>query len=270
MVRKSIDANTLRFLYGKSGNKCAFPDCCEPIFEDDGTLTGECCHIEAFSQGGARYNADTTVEEKNAEGNLILLCARHHKIIDTHPQEYTTERLKEMKHTHEQQFSKETRILNDKMLFSLSQSIENYWYQISKIDQDDDTGLKMEIDPNLSIDALMEKIEEVIDGIETNLDYIGESDFNFYADFKKLCENLNVDWRIFETIPWYKNPLMGRHSMEHNFILPNNINYLRMVFYELCVKVFEKLVIVDKNYENLLQDYRLKLLEFHKNNYRFD
>ena len=31
----------MRFLYGKSGNKCAFPDCCEPIFEDDGTLTVE-------------------------------------------------------------------------------------------------------------------------------------------------------------------------------------------------------------------------------------
>jgi len=270
MPRKNIDANTLRFLYGKSGNKCAFPDCCEPIFEDDGTLTGECCHIEAFSQGGARYNADTTVEEKNAEGNLILLCARHHKIIDTHPQEYTTERLKEMKHTHEQQYSRETRTLNDKMLFSLAQSIENYWCQVSKIDKEDDTGLKMEIDPNLSIDALMVEIDGVIEGIETNLNYIGESDFNFYTDFKLLCEKFNIDWTVFETIPLYDNLLKGRHAIEHNFIFPNNINYLRMNFYELCVKVLEKLVVVDKNYEQLLQDYREKLLEFHRNNYRFD
>lgn len=41
MIRKSIPNITLRFLYGKSGNKCAFPDCNEPIFEDNGLLTGK-------------------------------------------------------------------------------------------------------------------------------------------------------------------------------------------------------------------------------------
>ncbi len=41
MTRKSIPNITLRFLYGKSGNKCAFPGCNEPIFEDNGLLTGK-------------------------------------------------------------------------------------------------------------------------------------------------------------------------------------------------------------------------------------
>lgn len=39
MTRKSIPNITLRFLYGKSGNKCTFQSCNEPIFEDNGLLT---------------------------------------------------------------------------------------------------------------------------------------------------------------------------------------------------------------------------------------
>ena len=74
MTRKKISHNTLRFLYAKSGNNCAFPGCTMPIFEDDGLLTGECCHIEALSKGGARYNEATSEEEKNDESNLVLMC----------------------------------------------------------------------------------------------------------------------------------------------------------------------------------------------------
>lgn len=51
--RKAIKPDTYRVLYARSGNKCAFPGCCTPIFEDNNQLTGECCHIEAYSEGGA-------------------------------------------------------------------------------------------------------------------------------------------------------------------------------------------------------------------------
>ncbi len=69
--RNKIPVNTLRLLYAHSGNCCAFEGCCNPIFEDDGTLTGECCHIEAYSSHGARYNERLTNEEKNGYDNLI-------------------------------------------------------------------------------------------------------------------------------------------------------------------------------------------------------
>ena len=57
MWRKKIPEKTLRLLYAHSGNQCAYPGCCAPIFEDDGLLTAECCHIKAFSIGGPRYDA---------------------------------------------------------------------------------------------------------------------------------------------------------------------------------------------------------------------
>lgn len=50
MTRKSIPNNMLIFLYVKTGSKYIYSDC-NPIFEDNGLLTEEYCHIEAFSQG---------------------------------------------------------------------------------------------------------------------------------------------------------------------------------------------------------------------------
>lgn len=51
MTRKSIPNIMLIFLYVKTGSKYIYSGCNEPIFEDNGLLTEEYCHIEAFSQG---------------------------------------------------------------------------------------------------------------------------------------------------------------------------------------------------------------------------
>lgn len=270
MPRKRVDANTLRFLYGKSGNKCAFPDCCEPIFEDDGTLTGECCHIEAFSHGGARYNSDTTIEEKNAENNLILLCARHHKIIDTHPHEFTAEYLREMKQAHEQQYSRVTRELNNHMLFALQRSMVEYWNKLQLIDAQDSTDLKIKINPTLSIVGLFRETENAFDNIVSNIDFLGQSDRDTEIELKKLCEQAGVDFSMFENIPYYKNPFCNRNWETHNLALPNWIKHTKLFYFELCVKVLEKLAMQDSTYGEQLEQYKQKLREFHEHNYYND
>lgn len=267
MARKSIDANTLRFLYGKSGNNCAFPDCCEPIFEDDGTLTGECCHIEAFSQGGARFNPDTTTEDKNAEDNLILLCARHHKIIDTHPQEYTTERLREMKQTHEQQYSRGARELNNHMLFALQRSMAEYWNKLQLIDAQDTTDLKIKINPTLCIADLFRETENAFDRIVSNIDFLEQSDRDIEIELKQLCRQAGVDFSKFENIPYYDNPFCFRHWEAHNLALPNWIKHTKLFYFELCVKMLEILAVQDPTYNEQLEQYKQKLREFHEHNY---
>lgn len=209
MSRKSVDANTLRFLYGKSGNKCAFPDCCEPIFEDVGTLTGECCHIEAFSRGGARYNPETTIEDKNTEGNLILLCSRHHKIIDSHPQEYTTARLKEIKQQHEKQYLRDTRELNDKMLFALRKSMKDIWCDLQEIDKLANYHLKIEINTDANIEELQQNIEEWFNRLERIIEHLEDSDRTIIKDLKSLCKRVNIDYSLFEQIPYYENRLFN-------------------------------------------------------------
>jgi len=74
-------AVTIKRLFAVSGNNCAFPDCQIPISdEENATIIGEICHIEADKSGGPRYNSMQTNEERQAFENLILMCANHHKL----------------------------------------------------------------------------------------------------------------------------------------------------------------------------------------------
>jgi hypothetical protein len=84
---------TIKTLFARSKNQCAFPECAAPIAESSGTVTGEVCHIRALSAGGPRYDPNQTPEEHNAATNLILMCGRHHKIIDTETETFTVTRL---------------------------------------------------------------------------------------------------------------------------------------------------------------------------------
>ena len=94
--------STLKALFARSKNLCAFPGCTAPIAEDSGTVTGEVCHVRAQNAGGPRYDPDQTRDERNAAANLVLMCGRHHKIIDTETQTFTVARLQSIKRAHEE------------------------------------------------------------------------------------------------------------------------------------------------------------------------
>jgi len=92
---------TVKRLFAGSGNRCAYPKCECPIVETTGTVTGIICHIAARSKGGPRFDRTQTDEQRHSHENLILLCARHSKLIDSEPKTYTVELLREMKARHE-------------------------------------------------------------------------------------------------------------------------------------------------------------------------
>lgn len=95
---------TLRELYLKSGNRCAFPDCNEVMIDENGTFVGEVCHIEGAMPGGERFNKDQSNEDRRKFSNLMLMCHKHHKITDD-VSEYTVEKLKKIKYDHERRFT---------------------------------------------------------------------------------------------------------------------------------------------------------------------
>lgn len=94
--------STIKALFAKSKNRCAFPDCESPLVETTGTITGEICHIRAEKSRGPRYDKTYPVERRNNAENLILMCGRHHKIIDTETKIYKTEALLRLKQVHEE------------------------------------------------------------------------------------------------------------------------------------------------------------------------
>lgn len=102
----SITLKTHKMLWGRSGNRCAMPDCRKELVMDatetDGeSLIGEECHIIAESPDGPRGDPSILVERLNKYNNLILLCRIHHKIIDDQYRTYTVDYLRAIKASHE-------------------------------------------------------------------------------------------------------------------------------------------------------------------------
>jgi hypothetical protein len=102
----SIPTKELKALLQKSGNRCAFPDCGELLLHEGGetdeqVVLSKIAHIVAESRDGPRGNYPLSIDERNKENNLLLLCGKHHDIIDNTPQRYTVERLRQIKEDHE-------------------------------------------------------------------------------------------------------------------------------------------------------------------------
>jgi hypothetical protein len=98
---KSINISTIKSLFARSLDRCAFPGCSSPMAETNNVVTGEVCHIKASSPGGPRYDPHQTDEDRHSEGNLILLCGRHHTLVDADPKQYTVDALLQMKRDHQ-------------------------------------------------------------------------------------------------------------------------------------------------------------------------
>jgi hypothetical protein len=102
--RKAPDKDTLRELYLKSGNKCAFPDCTRVMLNKDGDFVGQICHIEAAEEGGERFNAAMSDQERASSQNLMLMCYDHH-VTTNDVIKYTVPMLQAMKQKHEAKFT---------------------------------------------------------------------------------------------------------------------------------------------------------------------
>lgn len=94
---------TVKRLFAVSGNICSFPDCDSILVEISGTVVGEIAHIKAAKKDGPRYDPLQSEEERHCFDNLILLCRRHHKLIDSDPKSYSVELLRNYKKKHEQE-----------------------------------------------------------------------------------------------------------------------------------------------------------------------
>ena len=94
----SISGTTIKKLWGKSAGKCNFPGCNQPCIMSDeniaDTVIGEMAHVIAHSPQGPRGDGEGN---NDSYQNLILLCPTHHQIIDSNPEQYSIERLHQMK-----------------------------------------------------------------------------------------------------------------------------------------------------------------------------
>ena len=96
----------LQLLWARAAGMCSHPDCKKRLIvkatgKDEASTIGEAAHIVARMEGGPRGRADISAEELDRYGNLILLCANHHTMVDGQPETYSVEVLLGWKAAHE-------------------------------------------------------------------------------------------------------------------------------------------------------------------------
>lgn len=93
------DKDTLK-LYSYSAGLCNY--CKASVIEqyfDALSNMGERAHVYGKRKGSARYIDQYS--DNDTYDNLILLCAKHHKMIDDHPSQYSVQYLHSIKRDHE-------------------------------------------------------------------------------------------------------------------------------------------------------------------------
>lgn len=104
---KNIPPLTVIRLWTVAGGRCEFNGCNEYLLTDSLTLEdanySNIGHIVARTSTGPRGNDQMFFDRRNDIGNLMLLCTKHHKLIDTKELEsnYPKELLQTYKHEHE-------------------------------------------------------------------------------------------------------------------------------------------------------------------------
>lgn len=104
MPERRLRAADRNLLWASSGGRCAFRDCAAALVESvNGTwvTVGEIAHIHAHSRGGARFDPTQAAAAVDSYENCILLCRRHHRMVDDAPRDFPVDRLREWKRQHE-------------------------------------------------------------------------------------------------------------------------------------------------------------------------
>ncbi|HXG23569.1 MAG TPA: hypothetical protein VNJ09_03360 [Chthonomonadales bacterium] len=107
MVRDEFDNRTKEILAHRVGYRCSNPNCRKLTSgpQEDPTKAvniGVAAHITAASQGGPRYDAGLTSEERKSIDNGIWLCQNCAKLVDNDKQRYTADLLRNWKKLSEQ------------------------------------------------------------------------------------------------------------------------------------------------------------------------
>jgi hypothetical protein len=100
--RKPVSAKDWKILIAESGGYCAFPDCPEYLVadateDDEEVFLGDIAHIVGASRQGPRGDSGLKDDERSKHQNLLLLCKKHHTIIDSQKNQYSIPVLIQMK-----------------------------------------------------------------------------------------------------------------------------------------------------------------------------
>jgi len=260
MPRLAPKADTIRALFARSGNQCAFPSCTQPLINEQNQFVGQVCHIEAALTGGERYNPEQGDEDRRGYNNLVLLCYPHH--IETNDVNvYTAERLKRIKWEHETSFEKSDFKINEAALFKIISDMDNYWARIERLNtlEHSMTDLACKINTKGSFFEVARACHENINHLDDFHDIFRASDDELQADFDDLLNRKGIDPNLFNDIPYYENSMQNRNWELHNLGIPNRMQRLKIDLMHMEIKYLEEFLKTNSKDQKAIE--RLKHLK---------
>jgi len=163
MARLPIKTKTLKHLFALTGNRCAYPNCEHELFVED-VFVAQVCHIYPANKKWPRFDPKRTDEENRDFSNLLVLCYKHHKIVDNVDSPYSVSALQEIKKAHETRFKDSPVLLNHKKVENIQKQVETFWADILEVVEKGniDHGMARPIDAKASIWGLLENIEVLL------------------------------------------------------------------------------------------------------------
>lgn len=105
-------------LWAKSAGRCEFDGCNKPLWRDGLTQIemnfADVAHIIGDKSKGPRGHEVLSAKYRSNVTNLMLMCPRHHRMIDRITKKYSDEVLRQMKRVHEERIERLTAIKTDK------------------------------------------------------------------------------------------------------------------------------------------------------------
>ncbi|BBB47411.1 HNH endonuclease [Pelolinea submarina] len=118
MSKSDIPQKTRYLLWAKTAGRCELTGCNEPLWKDNLSQIemnfAQVAHIIGDSPFGPRGHPKLSQEYCDDIENLMLLCPRHHHMVDENPDIYPDDVLREMKQIHEIRIEQSTGIIPDK------------------------------------------------------------------------------------------------------------------------------------------------------------
>lgn len=263
MTRKKAKIDVIRALFAKSGNECAFPGCCNKLVNKKNQFIGQICHIEAAEPGGERYNPNQTDDERRSFDNLVLFCYEHH--VETNDvNEYTVEKLKNIKAQHELKFEKDNYIPDESLIQTIKLQIENFWENIDLINKYKHycPDFKVVVDTNKNFIDLTKDMEQYIKSLNSICNDFKNYHENSWENILKFIKNIGGDLSKMKEVPYYENPHYNIFWEVTHIGVPNITTYAAITLCQIQIKYLEQCLQsnpADTNCLKLLNKYRKKI-----------
>ena len=237
--RPSFKRKTIQSLFAKSGNRCAFEDCQHELVTEENLFVGQICHIEGFSANGPRFNASLKEEGREFK-NLILLCYKHHRIVDNDPITYNVKYLQLLKEVHESKILS-LFVVDDELLKQAEIQEKRFWDEIEDINKNEHPNPEMalDIDTKASVDEILSSLKNNIKNLEDNANWLSNADSGLSSELEKFLTKMGYDLEEYKKIPYYKNPFENRNWELHNLAIPNMIIRIRLAVLQFEIKYLE-------------------------------